>query len=125
MNLPKEDDMVELEILAAVDQHGHEPAWRPLVRLSVDSHDFQVEGDRNVLDFDMPVVSLRTGDQVRFEDDPEEWARSLPTAYRTGDVIVNVLHDDNPIRDDELAQAEVGVERHQVRLRERLGESVH
>lgn len=117
--------MVELEILAAVDQHGHEPEWRPLVRLRVNRHDFQVEGDRNVLDFDTPVVSLRTGDQVRFEDDHEEWARSLPTAYRTGDVIVNVLHDDNPIRDDELAQAEIGVERHQVRLRERLGQSVH
>ncbi len=116
--------MVELEILAAVDGHGHEPEWRPLVRLRVDSHNVQVEGDRNVLDFDMPVVSLRTGDQVRFEDDREEWARSLPTAYRTGDVIVNVLHDDNPIRDDELAQAEIGVDRHQVRLRERLGQSI-
>lgn len=117
--------MVELEILAAVGQHGQDPEWRPLVRLRVDRHDFQVEGDRNVLDFDMPVVSLRTGDQVRFEDDYEEWARSLRAAYRTGDIIVNVLHDDNPIRDDELAQAEVGVERHQVRLRERLGQSVH
>jgi hypothetical protein len=117
--------MVELEILAAVGRHGYEPEWHPLVRLRVDLHDFQVEGDGKVLDFDMPVVSLRTGDQVRFEDDHEEWARSLPTAYRTGDVIVNVLHDDNPIRDDELAQAEVGVERHQVRLRERLGQSVH
>jgi hypothetical protein len=118
--------MVELEILAAVgDQRGDEPKWRPLVRLRVDRDDLQVEGDRNVLDFDMPVVSLRTGDQVRFEDDHEEWARSLRTAYRTGDVIVNVLHDDNPLRDDELAHAEVGVERHQVRLRERLGQSVH
>jgi hypothetical protein len=116
--------MVELEILAAVDQRGLEPEWRPLVRLRVDRDDFQVAGDQNVLDFDMPVVSLRTGGQVRFEDDHEEWARSLPTAYRTGDVIVNVLHDDNPIRDDELAQAEVGVERHRVRLRERLGQSV-
>lgn len=124
MSLPKEDDMVELEILAAVDGHGHEPEWRPLVRLRVDPHGFQVEGDQNVLDFDMPVVSLRTGDQVRFEDDPEEWARNLRTAYRTGDIIVNVLHDDHPLRDAELAHAEVGVERHVVRLRERLGQSV-
>lgn len=117
--------MVELEILAAVGEHGQEPEWRPLVRLRVDRDDVQVEGDRDVLDFDMPVVSLRTGDQVRFENDPEEWARSLPTAYRTGDVIVNVLHDDNPTRAEELARAEVGVERHQVRLRERLGQGVH
>lgn len=117
--------MVELEILAAVDSHEREPEWRPLVRLRVDRHDSQLEGDRTVLDFDMPLVSRRTGDQVRFEADPEEWARNLATAYRTGDVIVNVLHDDNPIRADELARAEAGVERHQVRLRERLGQSVH
>lgn len=117
--------MVELEILAAVESHGREPEWRPLARLRVDRHDYQVEGDRTVLDFDTPLISLRTGEQVRFEDDPEEWARNLATAYRTGDVIVNVLHDDNPIRADELARAEAGVERQQVRLRERLRQSVH
>ena len=111
--------MVELEILTASGQHGEEAEWRPLAHLRVDGRNVEVTGERSVLDFTMPVVSLRTGDKVRFEDDHEEWARSLPTAFRTGDVIVRVLHDDNPLRNEELPLLEV--ERHQVRLRERLG----
>jgi hypothetical protein len=58
-----------------------------------------------LLDLDMPVVSLRTGDSVRFADDPEEWARSLVLAYRSGDLVATILHDDNPIRDEEIARA--------------------
>ncbi|HEV8686387.1 MAG TPA: hypothetical protein VGQ84_03865 [Gaiellaceae bacterium] len=114
--------MVELEILIARDQQGDEAAWAPLARLRVDDRHVEVEGDQTVIDFRLPLVSLRTGTQVRFEDDHEEWARSLPTAFRAGDVIVRVLHDDNPIRESELRAAQV--ERHQVRLRERLGQHV-
>lgn len=111
--------MVELEIVAASGQHGDEE-WRSLARLRVDGREVEVEGERGVFDFTMPVVSLRTGGQVRFEEDQEEWARSFPTAFRTGDVVVRVLHDDNPLREEELSAVEV--ERHQVRLRERIGQ---
>jgi hypothetical protein len=40
-----------------------------------------------VLDVATSVVSLRRGEQIRFSDDPEEWARSLVLAYRSGDLI--------------------------------------
>jgi hypothetical protein len=113
--------MVELEILMASDQHGDEAIWEPLVRLRVEARSVDiVSGDRGVVDFTMPVVSLRTHDQVSFEDDPEEWARSLPTAFRTGDVMVRILDDTDPLRAAEVTELEV--ERHEVRLRERLGQ---
>jgi hypothetical protein len=110
--------MVDLEILKA-SEYGDEE-WQCLARLRVDGVDVRVEGDERSIDFGMPVASLRTGERLRFEDDREEWARSLQTAFRTGDVIVRVLHDDNPLRAEELHTAEV--ERHRVQLRERLGQ---
>ena len=115
--------MVELEILAAVDQHGDEVAWEPLAHLRVDGDDYEVDDDQGVIDLRIALVSLRTGTEVRFEDDHEEWARSLPTAFRSGDLIVRVLHDDNPIREGELPVMDV--ERHQVHLRKQIGHAVH
>jgi hypothetical protein len=115
--------MVELEILTAMDQHGDEVVWEPLAHLRVDNATYDLDDAQGVIDFRVPLVSLRTGTEVRFEDDREEWARSLPTAFRTGDVIVRVLHDDNPVRENELSVKDV--ERHQVQLRERLGHVVH
>lgn len=41
----------------------------------------EVDGDERILDFSTAVPSLRTGEVVRFEDDPEEWARNLSTVY--------------------------------------------
>lgn len=114
--------MVELEILTAVEQHGDEVTWEPLAQLRVDGGDYDIADDHGVIDLRMPLVSLRTGGEVRFEDDHEEWARSLPTAFRTGDLIVRVLRDDDPVREAELPVMDV--ERHQVHLRERIGHSV-
>ncbi|MGH2783379.1 MAG: hypothetical protein ACRDL4_16365 [Thermoleophilaceae bacterium] len=79
--------------------------WEPLVGLTVDGEEHQIEGDSSLLDLDLPVVSLRRGKQIRFSDDPEEWARSLVLAYRSGDLIATVVHDDAPVSEEELARA--------------------
>jgi hypothetical protein len=79
--------------------------WEPLVALTVDGEGYKVEGDSSLLDLDLPIVSLRRGEQIRFADDPEEWTRSLVLAYRSGDLIATVVQDDNPVTEDELAGA--------------------
>jgi hypothetical protein len=53
----------------------------------------------------MPVVSLRTGESIRFDDAPEDWARSLPLAHRDGDLVAAVVHDDDPISPDVIGHA--------------------
>lgn len=112
--------MVELEILAAVDQHGDEVVWEPLAQLRVDGTTYELNDDAGVIDLKLPLVSVRAGTEVRFDDDHEEWARSLPTAFRTGDMIVRILHDDDPIREGDLPASDVV--RREVHLRERLGQ---
>jgi hypothetical protein len=79
--------------------------WEPLVALTVNGEGHEVEGDGSLLDLELPVVSLRRGEQIRFADDPEEWARSLVLAYRSGDLIATVVQDDAPVTEDELAAA--------------------
>jgi hypothetical protein len=49
-----------------------------------------VSGDRSWLDLEIPILDAETGRSLRFEDDPEAWARRLPDAYRSGDVVVTV-----------------------------------
>jgi hypothetical protein len=110
--------VIELEMVFTPDSPSDE--WRRVALLRVDGDAVYLEGDETAIDFSLPVVSIRTGGQVLFQDDREEWARALPSAYRTGDIVVRVLHDDEPLRDDELQGQPV--ERHQVHLRERLGQ---
>ena len=42
------------------------------------------------------MISLRTGKSVDPLDDPEEWARNLPSAYRSGDLVAVIQRDDRP-----------------------------
>ena len=42
----------------------------------------------------MEIVS---GEMVDPETQPERWARSLPDAYRSGDLVAVVVHDDHPV----------------------------
>lgn len=116
---PEEATMIEIELRTPQDDpQGGGTAWRPIVRMRVVAGESEVTGDERILDFTMPVPNLRTGKSVRFEDDPEEWARNLGTVYHAPDLVVVVIEDDNPIPPNEL-QGEV--ERVRVRLRERVG----
>lgn len=48
------------------------------------------------------VVEASSGDLVDAEAAPERWARSLPDAYRSGDLVAIVTHDDHPAPVDSL-----------------------
>jgi hypothetical protein len=111
--------MIEIELRTPqTDPESHETAWRPVVRMRVAGGVPEASGDDRILDFTMPVPNLRTGTSVRFEDDPEEWARNLGTVYHAPDLVVVVIEDDNPVPPEELR---ADVERVRVRLRERVG----
>lgn len=92
--------MVEIEIVKAVDQHGSEIVWERLAWMRVAPGCTSFHGDTWILGLTVPLVSPRTGAEVRFIDDPEEWARSLASAFRTGDIAVRVLHDDRVGQND-------------------------
>lgn len=97
--------MVHVELRTPIhDRATGTLRWETLVSLRVeDGHDPELDGDSALLDLSMPVVSLRSGETIHFTDNPEEWARSLVLAYRAGDLVASVLHDDDPVQDDNIA----------------------
>jgi hypothetical protein len=36
---------------------------------------------------------------ISWEDDPEDWARSLASSYRTPYLLAEIVHDDHPAPD--------------------------
>ena len=80
------DQTVSWERLAIIEAAGRDVKW--------------FEGDESMLDLSIPVANLRTQQFVRFDEDPEEWVRGLPTLFRAGDIVVHVLEDTNPLPSD-------------------------
>ena len=66
----------------------------PLLHLQIHA-DGRIEaaGDASWLDLDFTPTSSRTGQPVRFHDDPLEWARSLPAAYAGTAMTCTVTED--------------------------------
>ncbi len=58
--------------------------------LIVDGRDYEIRGDASWIDLDIPVLDPESGRKLRFIDSPEDWARHLPNAYRSGDASVTV-----------------------------------
>lgn len=79
------------------DPDAVEVAWETLVELTVMDGELSLDGDAGLLDFGVPIVNLRNGETIRYDDDPEEWVRFLPSAYRSGDLVAVVLEDDHPL----------------------------
>lgn len=99
--------MVHVELRTPIHESDSSSVrWEPLVALRAENgHEPEIEGDRSLFDVEMPVVSLRSGETIRFADNPEEWARSLVIAYRGGDLVAAITHDDDPVTEEELARA--------------------
>ena len=76
------------------------PHWDPVLQrmdfqhladVWVNGQDVHIEGDGSVFSTSIPVVEPESGERLTFEADPERWARALPTAYRSGDLLVSVI----------------------------------
>jgi hypothetical protein len=68
----------------------------------------QIEGrEPQVVDLERVVLSISTGEAIRREDDPEEWARSLAGSYRSPYLLAEIVHDDDPDR-SEIGQQDAG-----------------
>jgi hypothetical protein len=101
--------MVRVELHESVPtEHGH-GEWKIAASLEVEGTSFNLRDPEHQLDMSLSVIS---GDRrLLFSDDPEEWARRLPSAYHAPDLYAVVVHDDNP-------PAEPQIERRDVRLPE-------
>jgi hypothetical protein len=95
--------MVAVEIRTPVyDEESNEVTWHGRAIVRADGTALDIYGDSDVIDQDVSVVDIGTGKPIRGTDDPEAWARSLPCAYRSGDLIAVVLLDtDPPVRSNE------------------------
>ncbi len=62
----------------------------------------QIEGrngseiGQRAVDLERVVLIVSTGEAIRWENDPEEWARSLAGSYRSAYLLAEIAHDDNP-----------------------------
>src|ERR1039458_8413568 len=88
--------------VATLTQRGRRPA--------------QVEGaEPKVVDLERVVLSVSPGEPIRWEDGPEEWARSLSGSYRSPYLLAEIVHDDSANRSG-IGQTDRGriVSRHRV-----------
>ncbi len=74
------------ECVATLTQHGREVP-------KIDGREPQV------VDLDRMVLSLSTGRAIRWDDDPEGWARSLASSYRSGYLLAEIARDDHPVHE--------------------------
>src|SRR5215207_11270192 len=88
--------MVSIELRTqSVESNSVE--WETIVLLLADGGHIEVEGDAASLDLSVPVISVTSGSRLYCEDDPEEWARSLPTVYHAPDFMGVVVDDTDPL----------------------------
>ena len=97
--------IVELQT-PVVDRETETVEWKSLVVLRVDGHQHEIEGDEGILDLALVITSLSTGEPITFDQAPDDWARSLPGAYRAPDLLATVVHDDDPSVSDVTAAHE-------------------
>jgi hypothetical protein len=89
--------MVEVEIrMPRHDEEAGAIVWESLALVRADENGMNVYGDTSYVP-DESVIHVVTGKEIDHTSAPEEWARNLPYAYRSGDVVAVVLHDDDPM----------------------------
>jgi len=88
--------MVETEIrVSRVNAETCEIEWDALAWVRAENDKIEMIGDDSLVQRG-PVVSLALRRSVHAREEPEEWTRSLPHAYRGGDLVAVVIHDDHP-----------------------------
>jgi hypothetical protein len=85
--------MIEISFSVLRRQVG-ELEWERVAVLHVDGTHVEVEGDQDFGEVrDIEVFDVESGQSVTFDADPERWARNLPNAFRSGDLVCEVTHD--------------------------------
>jgi hypothetical protein len=89
--------LVEIQSPAYDEEAGNARLlWRATVK--ADGDRLEIHGEEElVAGGEMPVMDPFTGQKLSSADDPEMWARSLPYAFRAGDLMAVVVHDDSPV----------------------------
>lgn len=87
-----------IEIRFSVPRRRHDALeWDHVAVVRVDGTHFELEGDQDFAEIrDIEVHDVATGQSVTFDADPERWARNLPHAFRSGDLVCEVFHDSAP-----------------------------
>jgi hypothetical protein len=75
------------------NEESQEIEWHSLAHVWAENHEIKLGGDESVVHWG-PVMSPSLGRSVHPSEDPEEWTRSLPHAYRGGDLVAVLLRDD-------------------------------
>ena len=92
--------MVDVEIRRPYfDEESQTIKWqlRAIVRATGDGVRVSAVGDDAPCVLTDPVLEGSTGQMVDSASEPERWARSLADAYRSGDLVAVVVHDDSPV----------------------------
>ena len=92
--------MVEVEIRSPVyDEEEGRIAWRALALVRADGDELSIYQEKPVIDVAMRVLDVATGKSVSAADEPKAWVRSLPFAYRAGDLVAVLLVDSDDVAD--------------------------
>jgi hypothetical protein len=79
--------MIEIRFIAP-RRRDHQLDWDLIATVRVDGTRFEIEGDQDFAEvLDIEVLDVASGQSVTFDADPERWARNLPQAFRSGDLV--------------------------------------
>jgi hypothetical protein len=85
--------MIEITFTAPHRRHGV-VEWEVVAVLHIEGTHLEVEGDQDFAEVrDIELLDEDTGQTVTFDADPSRWARNLPQAFRSGDLVCRVTAD--------------------------------
>lgn len=83
--------MIEVQFSVPDSSAGH-VEWHVVAALFIDGPHLEIHGDQDYAEVrDIEVLDVETGQSVTFDADPERWARNLPQAFRSGDLVCEVV----------------------------------
>ena len=87
--------MIEISFHAP-RRHGAELEWDQIAVVRVDGMHFEVDGDQDFAEVrDIEVLDVESGQSVTYDADPDRWARNLPYAFRSGDLVCEIVGDES------------------------------
>jgi hypothetical protein len=88
--------MIEITFTAP-RRHDGVFEWELIAVLHIAGTHLEVEGDQDFAEVgDIELLDVNTGQTVTFDADPERWARNLPQAFRSGDLLCHLTGDSAP-----------------------------